>query len=49
MIECGFTPMRCIKRSEKNGKLFFNAPLAIFITTPNPINSGLASSNMELF
>lgn len=36
------------KDPEKNDKLFFNAPLAIFVTTPNPINGGLASSNMEL-
>lgn len=32
----------------KNDRLFFNAPLAIFVTSPNPINGGLASSNMEL-
>lgn len=36
------------KDPKKNDKLFFNAPLAIFVTTPNPINGGLASSNMEL-
>jgi len=32
----------------KNDRLFFNAPLAIFVTSPTPINGGLASSNMEL-
>ena len=32
----------------KNDRLFFNAPLAIFVASPNPINGGLASSNMEL-
>ena len=26
----------------KNDRLFFNAPLAIFVTTPNPLNGGLA-------
>lgn len=31
-----------------NDRLFFNAPLAIFVTSPTPINGGLASSNMEL-
>lgn len=36
------------KDPQKNDKLFFNAPLAIFVTSPNPINGGLASSNMEL-
>lgn len=29
-------------------KLFFHDPLIILVTTPNPINGGLASSNMEL-
>ncbi|WP_294404851.1 nitroreductase family protein [uncultured Clostridium sp.] len=33
---------------EKNDRIFFNAPLAIVVTTPTPINGGLASSNMEL-
>lgn len=32
----------------KNDRLFFNAPLAIFVTSPSQINGGLASSNMEL-
>lgn len=32
----------------KNDKLFFNAPLAIVVTSPTSINAGLASSNMEL-
>lgn len=32
----------------KNDKVFFNAPLVIFVTSPTPINGGLASSNMEL-
>ena len=32
----------------KNDRLFFNAPLAIFVTSPTPLNGGLASSNMEL-
>lgn len=32
----------------KNDRLFFNAPLAIFVTSPTAINGGLASSNMEL-
>lgn len=32
----------------KNDRIFFNAPSVIFVTTPNPINGGLASSNMEL-
>ncbi|WP_455790996.1 nitroreductase family protein [Clostridium butyricum] len=32
----------------KNDRLFFNAPLAIVVTSPTPINAGLASSNMEL-
>ena len=32
----------------KNDRLFFNAPLSIFVTSPNPLNGGLASSNMEL-
>lgn len=32
----------------KNDRLFFNAPLAIFVSSPSPINGGLASSNMEL-
>lgn len=31
-----------------NDRLFFNAPLAIFVISPTPINGGLASSNMEL-
>lgn len=31
-----------------NDRLFFNAPVAILVTTPTPINGGLASSNMEL-
>lgn len=32
----------------KHDRLFFNAPLAILVTSPTPINGGLASSNMEL-
>ena len=32
----------------KNDRLFFNAPAVIFVTSPTPINGGLASSNMEL-
>lgn len=32
----------------KNDNLFFNAPLAIFVTSPSPLNGGLSSSNMEL-
>ena len=36
------------KDPEKNDRIFFNAPLAIVVTTPTPINGGLASSNMEL-
>ena len=32
----------------KNDRLFFNAPSVIFVTSPSPINGGLASSNMEL-
>lgn len=32
----------------KGDRLFFNAPLAIFVVSPTPINGGLASSNMEL-
>ncbi|MEN8078397.1 nitroreductase family protein [Clostridioides difficile] len=31
-----------------NDRIFFNAPLAIFVTSPSQINGGLASSNMEL-
>lgn len=31
-----------------NDALFFNAPLAIFVTSPSPLNGGLSSSNMEL-
>ncbi len=31
-----------------NDKLFFNAPLVIMVTSPTPLNGGLASSNMEL-
>lgn len=29
-------------------RILFNAPCVILVTTPNPINGGLASSNMEL-
>lgn len=36
------------KDPSKNDRLFFNAPLAIFVTSATPINGGLASSNMEL-
>ncbi|SCH07510.1 nitroreductase family protein [Romboutsia sp. Marseille-P6047] len=36
------------KDPQNNDRLFFNAPLAIFVTSPTPINGGLASSNMEL-
>lgn len=36
------------KDPAKNDRMFFNAPLAIVVTTPTPINGGLASSNMEL-
>ena len=32
----------------KNDKIFFNAPVAIFVASPNNVNAGLASSNMEL-
>lgn len=32
----------------KNDKLFFNAPLVIYVTSPTPINGSLASSNMQL-
>ena len=32
----------------KNDKIFFNAPVAIFVVSPNNLNGGLASSNMEL-
>ena len=32
----------------KNDRIFFNAPSVIFVTTPNPINGGLASSNIDL-
>lgn len=32
----------------KNDRLFFNAPLAIIVSSPTPINGALASSNMEL-
>lgn len=32
----------------KNDKLFFNAPLLIFVVSESPINASLASSNMEL-
>ncbi len=32
----------------KNDNIFFNAPVAIFVTSPNTVNGGLASSNMEL-
>lgn len=31
-----------------NDRLFFNAPVAILVTSPTPINGGLASSSMEL-
>ena len=36
------------KKDKKNDKLFFNAPLAIFVSSPNVTNGTLASSNMEL-
>ncbi|WP_053985075.1 nitroreductase family protein [Niameybacter massiliensis] len=36
------------KDPSKNDSLFFNAPLAILVTSPTPINGGLASTNMEL-
>ena len=32
----------------KKDRLFFNAPAVILVTTPTPLNGGLASSNMEL-
>lgn len=32
----------------KNDRLFFNAPVAIIVTSLTPINGGLASTNMEL-
>lgn len=31
-----------------NDKLFFNAPVLIIVTSTNPLDGGLASSNMEL-
>lgn len=31
-----------------NDKLFFNAPVLIIVTSKNPLDGGLASSNMEL-
>lgn len=36
------------KNPSKNDRLFFNAPVAILVTSPTPINGALASSNMEL-
>lgn len=36
------------KDPSENDRLFFNAPVAILVTSPTPINGGLASSNMEL-
>ena len=32
----------------KKDRLFFHAPAVILVTTPTPLNGGLASSNMEL-
>jgi len=32
----------------KKDRLFFNAPAILLVTTPTPLNGGLASSNMEL-
>lgn len=32
----------------QNDRLFFNAPLVVLVTSPTPINGGLASTNMEL-
>lgn len=39
---------KSFKENPKNDSLFFNAPSAILVVANNPINGGLASSNMEL-
>lgn len=37
-----------VKDPAKNDWIFFHAPAVILVTSPTPINGGLASSNMEL-